>query len=108
MRHIFANLLDNAVKYTPTGGRVHFAAQQMGDGFIRAEIRDSGIGISARDQERVFQGFYRTQAAKASGETGTGMGLSIVKTLIERWGGRLELESAAAVGSCFSIYLPSA
>jgi signal transduction histidine kinase len=108
VRHIFANLLDNAVKYTPTGGRVHFAAQQMGDGFIRAEIRDSGIGISARDQERVFQGFYRTQAAKASGETGTGMGLSIVQTLIERWGGRLELESAAAVGSCFRIYLPSA
>jgi signal transduction histidine kinase len=56
----------------------------------------------------VFQGFYRTQAAKASGETGTGMGLSIVQTLIERWGGRLELESEAAVGSCFRIYLPSA
>jgi len=108
IRHIFSNLLDNAVKYTPVGGRVHFSAKYSGDGRICAEVRDSGIGISDADRERVFQGFYRTQAAKASGEVGTGMGLSIVQTLVERWRGQLELESAAAAGSCFRIYLPGA
>jgi len=71
-------------------------------------VEDSGIGIKAEDQERIFQGFYRTQAAKASGEMGTGMGLSIVAQLVARWGGRIELDSEPGRGSRFTVRLPAA
>lgn len=105
MERIFSNLLDNAVKYTPRGGsvRLEIACE---DGTVRTMISDSGIGIDAADQERIFDGFYRTQAAKDSGEMGTGLGLSIVKHLVDRYGGKLELVSAAGQGSRFIITLP--
>ena len=105
MERIFSNLLDNAVKYTPRGGSVRLEIAYE-DGTVRAMISDSGIGIDAADQERIFDGFYRTQAAKDSGEMGTGLGLSIVKRLVDRYGGKLELVSAAGKGSRFIITLP--
>jgi signal transduction histidine kinase len=105
MERIFSNLLDNAVKYTPRGGSVRLEIAYE-DGTVRAIISDSGIGIDAADQERIFDGFYRTQAAKDSGEMGTGLGLSIVKSLVDRYGGKLELVSAVAQGSRFIVTLP--
>jgi signal transduction histidine kinase len=104
VERIFANLLNNAVKYTPTGGEV--SLQIIGDvDFIRVAVSDTGIGIDSRDQERIFRGFYRTQAAKDSGELGTGLGLSIVKRLVERYGWKLELESASGKGTRFTIMM---
>lgn len=102
LERIFSNLLDNAVKYTPAGGRVRLGITVEGS-LVRAVVCDTGIGIEPRDQARIFEGFYRTQAAKESGEMGTGLGLSIVKRLVERWGGKLELESAAGNGSRFTV-----
>jgi signal transduction histidine kinase len=102
---IFSNLLDNAVKYTPAGGTVRLEIRQE-DSSLRAVVSDSGIGIASQDQERIFEDFYRTKAAKESGEMGTGLGLSIVKRLVTRYGGRLELESAAGKGSRFTVTLP--
>ncbi|MEW6750988.1 MAG: GAF domain-containing sensor histidine kinase [Candidatus Latescibacterota bacterium] len=104
---IFANLLDNAVKYTPAGGTVAFAAA-MAEGWVEARVRDSGIGIEPQDRERVFRGFYRSPAARATGEAGTGMGLSIVRRLVERWGGSVDLESQPEAGSCFAVRMPAA
>jgi signal transduction histidine kinase len=104
---VFANLLDNAVKYTPRGGSVTFAARRDGDR-VEATVSDTGIGIVAEDQERIFGGFYRSQAAKESGEVGTGMGLSIVRQLVQRWGGELTLSSASGEGSRFTVRLPAA
>jgi signal transduction histidine kinase len=104
---IFANLLDNAVKYTPAGGEVELRVEESGSQ-VCAEVRDTGIGIAPAEQPRVFQDFYRTQAAKATGELGTGLGLSIVRRLVERWGGALELRSAPGQGSCFAVTLPTA
>jgi signal transduction histidine kinase len=105
MERIFSNLLDNAVKYTPRGGSVHLEIA-YNDRTVRAVISDSGIGIDPADQQRIFDGYYRTQAAKNSGEVGTGLGLSIVKSLVERYGGKLELVSAAGMGSRFIVTLP--
>jgi signal transduction histidine kinase len=106
LERIFANLMDNAVKYTPTGGKVNLEVRQEGDQVV-GRVRDTGIGIANEDQESVFRGFYRTQEAKATGELGTGIGLSIVKKLVTRWGGNLELESAAGQGSQFTVRLPA-
>jgi signal transduction histidine kinase len=106
LRRIFSNLLDNGVKYTPSGGRVTFRVEGGGD-CARVEVVDTGIGISEADRGRVFDGFYRTEAAKATGEAGTGLGLSIVKQLVERWGGKIELESSPGLGSRFIVTLPA-
>jgi signal transduction histidine kinase len=105
LESIFSNLLDNAVKYTPGGGQVRLEIL-AGDGCIRAEVSDTGIGIESSDQGRIFDGFYRSQAAKQTGEMGTGLGLSIVKRLVDRYGGKIELESTPGKGARFTITLP--
>jgi signal transduction histidine kinase len=101
---IFSNLIDNAIKYTPADGNVEFNVERS-DGEIQFEVRDNGIGIGANEQERIFEGFYRTQSAKATGEIGTGLGLSIVKRLVERMGGSLRLQSEPGVGTAFTVVL---
>lgn len=103
---IFSNLLGNAVKYTPVGGTVRFTIEQSGDGETIATVTDTGIGIPEEEQERIFEGFYRTKEAKATGEIGTGLGLSIVKKLVDRLGARLELESAAGKGTSVRVIFP--
>lgn len=97
---IFGNLLDNAVKYTPAGGTVVLAAYPHDDA-VEVVVSDTGIGVREEDRERVFEGFFRTQAAKETGEEGTGMGLSIVRRLVARWGGQIDLYSAPGQGSRF-------
>ena len=104
---IFSNLLENAVKYTPSGGEVTLDVNHRG-GLVCVEVTDTGIGIADADRERVFRGFFRTDAAKATGEVGTGVGLSIVRRLVHRWHGTLELDSAPGEGSCFRVLLPVA
>lgn len=104
---IFANLLENAVKYTPEGGQVQLRSHRRGN-LVCVEVTDTGIGIGEADQDRVFRGFYRTEAAKASGQTGTGVGLSIVRRLVRRWHGTLELDSTPGQGSTFRVLLPAA
>jgi len=106
VRRIFANLLENAVKYTPSGGTVTYRVERHGD-MVSVEVRDSGIGIDDEDREKIFQGFYRSEAAKATGEMGTGVGLIIVTKLVARWHGTLELESAPGEGSTFTVHLPA-
>jgi signal transduction histidine kinase len=105
--HIFANLIDNAVKYTPSGGRVEVKVSRHG-GLVGVEITDTGIGVDEADRERVFRGFFRTEAAKASGEKGTGVGLSIVRRLVQRWQGHVELDSSGGSGCRFRVLLPAA
>ncbi|MEJ2082964.1 MAG: GAF domain-containing sensor histidine kinase [Acidobacteriota bacterium] len=105
---IFSNLLDNAVKYTSSGGTVRFTVQRSKDGEVTATVSDTGIGIPEEEQERIFEGFYRTKEAKATGEIGTGLGLSIVRKLVERLGARLELESTPGKGTTFRVVFPRA
>lgn len=103
---VFSNLVGNAVKYTPAGGKVTVEAALVGNE-IRVDVSDTGIGISPEDQGRIYEGFFRSKEARSSGEMGTGLGLSIVKTLLDRFGGRIELESRVGQGTRFRVWLPA-
>jgi signal transduction histidine kinase len=105
LERLISNLLDNAVKYTPRGGFVRFEIAAEG-GVVRISVSDSGIGIEPRDLKRIFDGFYRAQAAKDSGEMGTGLGLSIVQRLVDRYGAKLDVDSVPGKGTRFTLTLP--
>jgi len=102
---IFVNLVGNAVKYTPAGGNVTVAMSRVRDG-IEVQVIDDGIGIPEEALPHLFQEFYRAPNAKASDEVGTGLGLAIVKDLVERYGGRIEVQSRAGQGATFVVTLP--
>jgi signal transduction histidine kinase/ActR/RegA family two-component response regulator len=104
---IFQNLLDNAIKYTPQGGRIVLRAERA-DGHVRVSVSDSGIGIPAERQERIFDFFTRAQPDDGIKTNGLGIGLSLARQLVELHGGRIEVESEGPDrGSVFSVYLPS-
>jgi two-component system phosphate regulon sensor histidine kinase PhoR len=107
LRQILDNLTDNAVKYTPAGGRVSLALERRAERVL-IEVRDTGIGIEPRDQERIFERFYRVDKARSRELGGTGLGLSIVKHLALSLGGDIGLESQPGAGSTFRVALPAA
>jgi two-component system phosphate regulon sensor histidine kinase PhoR len=99
------NLIHNAIKFTPAGGRVTVSAVAL-DGEVVIEVRDTGIGISAEDRTRIFERFYKT--AEARGRPGSGLGLAIVKHIVQAHGGRATVESEPGQGSTFRIVLARA
>jgi two-component system phosphate regulon sensor histidine kinase PhoR len=101
---ILVNLVGNAVKYTPEGGTVTVSVQEH-DRQVGITIKDTGIGIPADSLPRLFQEFYRAPNAKAF-ETGTGLGLVIVKELVESFNGRISVESQEGKGTTFTVHLP--
>ncbi|MBI4422820.1 MAG: hypothetical protein HY554_03790 [Elusimicrobia bacterium] len=104
---VITNLLSNAVKYTPEGGSVTLGLHRPGDEPDCVEVfcRDTGIGISAEDRERVLAGYYRTESGKRTAK-GFGVGLALANSLIEAHGSRLAIASAQGKGSTFSFRLP--
>jgi two-component system, OmpR family, sensor histidine kinase SenX3 len=102
---MFTNLVDNAVKYTPPGGRVEVTGGFEG-GEIVIRVSDTGIGIPEEKLPRIFERFYRVDKARSKETGGTGLGLSIVKHTAENHGGRVAVESALGEGSTFTVYLP--
>ena len=107
LREVLQNLLDNATQYTPAGGRVEVQAD-AGPRDVKITVADTGIGIPLADQERIFERFYRVDAARSREEGGTGLGLSIARHIVETLGGRLWVESEVGQGSRFSFTLPRA
>lgn len=105
LRSIVNNLVDNAIKYTPEGGQVTIRWHSAGEHAL-LEVQDTGIGISAEDQSRVFERFYRADKARSREMGGTGLGLSIVKHLSQAFGGSVELQSRLGKGSTFQVTLP--
>ncbi|MFT4691758.1 MAG: signal transduction histidine kinase/CheY-like chemotaxis protein [Limisphaerales bacterium] len=105
VRQILANLLSNAVKFTPEAGQVGLRVTQELD-HIRFSVTDSGIGISAEDQKKLFKPFIQLDSRLSRQYNGTGLGLSLVSRLTELHGGKVELESAVGSGCCFSVILP--
>lgn len=102
---VLANLLENAIKFTPSGGSVHIGAQVLDDRHIMMNVSDTGRGISEEHLPRIFDKFYRVQPDSGHA-TGSGLGLAIAKGLVELHGGTLAVESAPGKGSHFSFTLP--
>ncbi|UCC75509.1 MAG: HAMP domain-containing histidine kinase [Anaerolineales bacterium] len=102
---LLSNLIDNAIKYTNPGGKVSvsFRAER---GLVVGTVRDTGIGMAAEDLSRVFDGFFRADNAKEIEPYGTGLGLSLVKRLIDLYDGQLDLESELGKGTTFTFSLP--
>jgi two-component system phosphate regulon sensor histidine kinase PhoR len=104
---ILDNLVDNALKYTPAGGRIN-VRWSAADGFACVEVEDTGAGIPERDQPRLFERFYRVDRARARELGGTGLGLSIVKHLVQAMGGDVGVRSVVGRGMTFTVKLPLA
>jgi signal transduction histidine kinase len=103
LRQVFANLLDNAIKYTPDGGAVHFAVRRDGDSAV-ATVTDTGVGIAAEHLPRIWDRLYRADPSRS--ERGLGLGLSLVKAYVTAHGGSVEAVSTPGRGSTFTVKLP--
>lgn len=102
---VLTNLLGNALKHTPTGGKVKVDALPEG-AFLRFSVTDTGSGIPSEHLPRIFERFYRADPARSRGEAGSGVGLTISKGLVEAMGGEMRVESLPGVGSTLSFTLP--
>jgi two-component system phosphate regulon sensor histidine kinase PhoR len=104
-RQVLSNLLDNALRYTPNGGRIVHATRRE-DGGVRMCVADSGSGIPGAHLPRIFERFYRADPARSREEGGTGLGLAIVKHLVEAHGGRVAARSDVGRGTAISAWFP--
>jgi two-component system phosphate regulon sensor histidine kinase PhoR len=108
LEQVMVNLMDNAVKFNRQDGRVTVACEAMPDGHVRVTVSDTGIGIPSDDMKRIFERFYRVDRARSRPAGGTGLGLPIVKEVVERMGGTVAVESQLGKGSKFTILLKTA
>jgi PAS domain S-box-containing protein len=107
VRQVLVNLLDNATKYSPNGGRIRVTLAEA-EGRVRFAVRDEGLGVPRAEQQRIFEKFYRLDAGMTRGVGGSGLGLFIARELIGLMGGRIWVESGNGVGSTFTFELPVA
>jgi signal transduction histidine kinase len=107
LAQVFDNLIANAVKFSHVGGLIRVTAACDGRTW-RIDVADTGIGIPPEDAAHMFGPFVRASNSRAAGIPGMGVGLAVVKALVERHGGRVEVESALDEGSTFSVFLPAA
>lgn len=107
MLQIVDNLVENATRYTPAGGRITVRLLRREPWGV-LEVEDTGIGISSEDQQRIFERFFRADRARSGEKRGTGLGLAIVKHLVQRLDGQIEVDSEVGRGSCFRVRLPLA
>ncbi len=105
LRQVLQNLLSNAIKYSPGGGRVEVRTGLEGR-YVTISVRDEGIGIPPEELPRIFDRFIRVERDEATGISGTGLGLTIVKHLVELHGGKITARSEPGKGSTFTVYLP--
>jgi signal transduction histidine kinase len=109
MEYAFYNLLTNAVKYSRSGTQIRVFSErrylERNDSELRLAVKDQGIGMDSKEVQNIFKKFYRTKGAEASGEVGTGIGLSIVEQIVGRHGGRIDVSSEPGKGSCFTIVM---
>ncbi len=106
IEQVIINIISNAIKYTPDGGRIAIGARNFEEG-LEIKVSDNGIGIPEEDIPHLFERFYRVEKSRTSETGGTGLGLAIAKEIIEAHGGRIDIESRLGEGSTVTIYLPS-
>ena len=105
IQQVLTNLISNAIKYTPHGGKITLHVQPQA-GFVSTCVADTGVGIPAEDHEKVFEKFYRADNSTTRASGGTGLGLAITRSIVERSGGSIWVESATGEGSRFWFTLP--
>jgi signal transduction histidine kinase len=105
MRQVVLNLLSNAIKFTPAGGAIDVTLSRSGAALLWA-VRDTGIGIPPEGQGRLFETFYRAENAVTLETEGTGLGLYLVRLIVERLGGRVWCESEPGAGATFKLTIP--
>lgn len=105
MKEVMINLISNAIKYSPNGGEVR-VAMNVFERNLRIDVTDQGMGISDENLAKIFDQFYRVDSSLTAEISGTGLGLTIVKSIIEAHGGSIRVESKVGAGSTFSILLP--
>lgn len=108
LHRILANLISNAIKYTPAGGQVRLHAYRDVQGNLRCDVADTGVGIDPADQKRIFERFFRSDNPLSVQAGGTGLGLAITRSLVELHGGQIDFHSVVGQGSCFWVVLPPA
>jgi heavy metal sensor kinase len=106
LQRMLSNILDNAVKYTPSGGKIAVALTGAKNQHVVISIRDTGVGISSADLNRIFERFYRCDQSRS--QPGTGLGLSLARAIARAHGGDIAVKSAVGQGSTFTIMLPKA
>jgi len=110
IKQALADVLTNALQYTPRGGRISVAVEprfRVGGTWVVVRVSDSGYGVAHEELGHIFEAFYRGRAARIAENSGMGLGLTISRKVIERHGGRIEVESAVGEGSTFTIWLPA-
>jgi signal transduction histidine kinase len=105
LEQVLVNLMDNAVKFNHPDGEVCVECGSMDGGPVRISVSDTGIGIPREDLKRIFERFYRVDKARSRRAGGTGLGLPIVKEMVERMGGTISVESQLGRGSKFTVLL---
>jgi signal transduction histidine kinase len=105
LAQVLDNLVSNALKFTPSGGRVQVSLEAV-DGVAIVEVSDTGLGLAEDEQDQLFERFFRSSRASENAIPGTGLGLAIAKTIVERHGGRIRLESTVDVGTTVRVELP--
>ena len=105
MFQLLDNLISNAIKFTPEGGRIEVRLLQR-DSRLRLEVADTGIGIAQEELGRLFERFFRAESAARLAIQGTGLGLTISKAIAEAHGGTIAVESEEGVGTTFAVELP--
>ncbi|HET7579833.1 MAG TPA: HAMP domain-containing sensor histidine kinase [Bacillales bacterium] len=106
MEQILYILLENAVKFTSENGKIHIRLERTPERTVRIAVADNGIGIASAEQERIFDPFYRSENPESRSYGGSGLGLSIVRTIVERYHGSVQLKSEIGKGSTFLVNLP--
>jgi signal transduction histidine kinase len=106
IKQVLFNLLSNAVKFTPAGGHVTVTARNDPDS-IRISVSDTGVGIAATDQDRIFEAFQQVGSGPRGAQEGTGLGLGLARRFVELHGGRIDVDSEPGVGSTFTVTLPA-
>jgi len=108
VQEVLANLLENALRHTPAGGRVTVSAREGAAGAVELVVSDTGDGLAAEHLPRVFERFYRVDTGRSRGRGGSGIGLAIARALTEAHGGRIRVESpGSGRGATFTITLPA-
>lgn len=106
IERVFINLISNAIKYTPSQGKISISTEKLKDNYLKINVSDSGCGISGHDLDKIFNEFYRVDSARNQTIKGTGLGLSLVKYIVEAHKGKIWVTSKLNQGSTFSFTLP--